>query len=74
MKEGRVSVYPNPASHILYIQGEGIQAIDVYAASGQLMEQLPAVDMLDVQQWSNGVYILRIKLNDQYIYREVLKQ
>ncbi|MDT0554675.1 T9SS type A sorting domain-containing protein [Patiriisocius hiemis] len=58
-----VFVYPNPSSEILFIKTKSILQIDklvVYDTSGKLVEELASTSQLDVSNYANGVYFLKV--------------
>ena len=57
------SVYPNPSSEILFIKTKSILQIDklvVYDTSGKLVDELASTSQLDVSNYANGVYFLKV--------------
>lgn len=64
-----VQVYPNPASHILYVKASGTAAvshISVISTSGQVVAKFDrlAEKGIDLGQLSNGMYLVKILTND----------
>lgn len=65
--EQSLKIYPNPATGVLNIQGEGMTSIEVYNAVGQrVMTQVVNDDgiQLNTESLDNGIYFLRIQAND----------
>ena len=57
-----VNVYPNPANDKVYVEGEGVEFIDVYNAMGQKMMEVKASDKteININAFESGMYMLRI--------------
>ncbi len=71
------SVYPNPATDILYIQTNAIGSVsvnmydmlgkEVFAANG-------VTNSIDISNLTKGMYIVRIATNDGSITKKIIKQ
>ena len=62
-----LKVYPNPASNVLNIEGEGMTQVEVYNAMGQrvmMMEVDGNAAKVNTESLSNGMYVVRIHAND----------
>lgn len=74
---GRLSVYPNPASDYVSIDGDisGISEVKVFTAGGQL-EKMYALSnkTIDISDLATGLYILEIKSRDEVIHYQVIKE
>ena len=55
-----VSVYPNPASEMVHIEGLEPTEVQVYNALGQLVKTVRGTNEIDVSGLVEGVYLLRI--------------
>lgn len=60
----QIEVYPNPASEILYIQGFKPIEVQVFNALGQLVKTIKNANEINVSDWAEGVYVLRITAAD----------
>ena len=62
-----LKVYPNPASNVLNIEGEGMTQVEVYNTMGQrvmMMEVDGNAAKVNTESLSNGMYVVRIHTND----------
>ena len=59
-----VTVYPNPASEVLNIQGFDPVEVQVFNALGQLVKTIKNENQINVSGWAEGVYVLRIATAD----------
>jgi hypothetical protein len=59
----KVTVFPNPASGMLTIEGEGIQAISLVDFSGKTVLKASVLtdSQLDVSALNNGIYLLHVE-------------
>jgi N-acetylneuraminic acid mutarotase len=55
-----ISIYPNPASEILYLNFEhsAIDALEIYSITGELIVQSEAINVLNIASLSPGNYII----------------
>lgn len=70
--------YPNPASDVLNIQTEaGIKQIEVLNLLGQTIYNETVADeklTLNISDWTNGVYVIRIKNDDGIATQKFIKR
>lgn len=78
---GKLSVYPNPASDVLYIQWQEENPepgdILIYNMHGQLVKQTPAHSgtmSLDVDDLTAGVYLIRFENKQQVFMEKFIKR
>lgn len=55
------SVYPNPATDYVVVNGEGVEEISAFSIGGALMGHV-AGNRLDVSSYAPGLYILKVKV------------
>ena len=65
-------VYPNPTSQLININ-EKVDA-EVYNNVGKVLLSEKQTSVLDVSKMSPGAYILRIKHQGKYIYKQIIKK
>lgn len=75
-----ISVYPNPASDVFYINnksGESISSITIYAVSGAVVKEIKnlsdnnAIPVYDLQ---TGVYFVRLMIGQQIVNSKLIKK
>ena len=73
-----IEVYPNPANDVLYIEGEGIKAVRVFNALGQVVESIEvepqSLVVLNTSGYKVGVYFLQISTEKGIIRAQFAKQ
>jgi len=56
----KVSVYPNPAKNVVYIDGKNFVKVEIYNMFGQLVDtQKGNIKSIDVSKYNTGVYMLK---------------
>ena len=60
-----ISVYPNPASEIITIEGVEAESIMVYNVFGQLVETLESTQFVDVKNYASGIYTMVVNGNEK---------
>lgn len=70
-----VTVFPNPATDYMIVQGENLSDITVYNAMGQIVDRISTegnnIMTISCQQWPKGVYYLNIR---DHLQRTVVKK
>ena len=70
-----IEVYPNPTTGNLYIDAMGIQKVECYNQMGQLVRVYDnVVNTIDLNNLSEGVYMLRITVPQGVTMRKVVKR
>jgi len=72
-----VKVYPNPSNGTYYIEGQGINRIEVYDGLGQLIQSEENCNdfmQIDLRNHADGVYVLRVIANDGVTNNRIIKQ
>ncbi|MBO4567803.1 MAG: Omp28-related outer membrane protein [Bacteroidales bacterium] len=56
------NIYPNPANNKIYVDGEGVGAVEVYNSLGQKVITVEGSEntAVDVTSFENGVYMVRV--------------
>ena len=72
-----VLIYPNPATHTVTVEADGIQSVKVYSALGQELlcqKNTGGKGMtLNIEQLPDGFYILAVKTSQGMVYKKVVK-
>lgn len=69
------AVYPNPASDIIKIQSpKPIQEVLIYNINGAVVYQNNKTKNINIAHLSSGMYIVKVKVEDQWIHRKIIKQ
>lgn len=67
----RVRIFPQPASDVLFLTGEGLQILSVkcFGISGEVLFESEYQDHLDISYLKKGCYVLELR-TDKGIYRK----
>ena len=65
-----VEVYPNPAAEMLYIQGIESAEVQVFNTLGQKVKTFENTNEINVIDWAEGVYLLRITDAEGVLWHE----
>ena len=63
-----ISLYPNPTSEVVHIEGVEAAEVQVYNSFGQLVKTVHDANDIPVTDLLQGVYLLRIADADGNIY------
>ena len=71
----RFSVYPNPANDKIYVEGEGIEIVELYNAIGQQLVSVAGSEKItiDVTSFSEGVYFVKVIGKETMTQKVVIK-
>lgn len=77
--ENVISIYPNPVSNVLNIQiadhlQSKVNKVAILDLSGRSIRSYEFEQSLDLRSLEQGLYLLRIEVNGEYINRRFLKQ
>ncbi|MCK5788417.1 MAG: T9SS type A sorting domain-containing protein, partial [Chlamydiia bacterium] len=77
LTESPVNIYPNPAYNTLHIETPEQSEIEIFNYLGQKVYQQDAksdVEILDINSWKSGIYMIRIKTNQQIYTQKLIKK
>lgn len=68
------NVYPNPTKDKIYFSGDvNIQELEIYDFQGKLLANINSYEEIDLSQYSNGVYYLRIFIDKNIYVKKIIK-
>lgn len=69
LEEAGLSIYPNPATDRIFVEGDNIEHISLYSIAGQLIVSLPTsserTEMV-LNDLAEGIYLIRVRFSDQH--------
>ncbi|MBO6183651.1 MAG: T9SS type A sorting domain-containing protein [Chryseobacterium sp.] len=69
----KLSIYPNPASEKVFIKGEKVTAVEMYSMDGKKLNvQLNSDQSVTVSDLPKGMYILKIKINNNWVTQKLM--
>lgn len=73
-------IYPNPTNTRLNIELKGANSWEykVFNMTGKLIEEKSEINMeketLNVENWTNGIYLIQLRIGEKFINRKIVKQ
>ena len=64
MSDNAYSIYPNPTSGKVMVEGENISYVAIYSATGQLVNVVMNNNVVDMTSYENGVYFFNVVDNN----------
>lgn len=77
MEESKISVYPNPAENVLYIDStDNIQSVKVYNTTGSIVLSVNSLNgnSIDVSGLPSGMYVVRVQTEGNNYTQKVFKK
>lgn len=72
-----ISIYPNPASSVLHINGEEIQCISIYDFNGEIVyktNNLKNKEAIPIQQLKTGIYTVQVTSGKKISIHKFIKK
>ncbi|PIF47306.1 putative secreted protein (Por secretion system target) [Chryseobacterium sp. 52] len=71
--DSQVSVYPNPASEKVFIKGEKVSDVEMYAMDGRKMNIILNNDQsINVSHFTKGAYLLKLKIKNEITIKKLI--
>jgi hypothetical protein len=68
--DNRFRLFPNPAKGMITIEGAGLNRVEMYDITGRKLADYPNLNnnlQIDVNQYENGIYLLKLYANDHVV-------
>jgi hypothetical protein len=72
--DDHIQIFPNPTKNIFFIRGENITSIEILTLSGSLVFKNNSTTRIDMSNYKNGIYLVRIKDGDRTIVKKLVKE
>lgn len=69
----KIFVYPNPTSGLVFFS-QLMEKIELYSLDGKKLLEIPNAQMLDLSNFSNGVYLLKAETAKYNYQQKIIKQ
>ena len=69
-----VSIYPNPASEVLNIEGEGIRMVEMFDVNGRNVLTSMTAGQISLTSLVNGVYVVRVTTDNGIRTEKIVKK
>jgi len=68
------NVFPNPTSHSVYIESSDFVSFELIDSNGRLIQSGPIENnQIDISTQVRGLYFLRLKSEDKYLSKKIIK-
>ena len=68
-----ISIYPNPAHDVIFVEAKAVQRVEVFNVAGQRMISSTG-SVIDVSALEPGMYIIRVAADDRMVIQSIVKQ
>jgi len=72
--DDNIQIFPNPTKNIFHIRGENISEIEILNMSGSLILKNNSTTRIDMSNFKNGIYLVRIKEGNRIIVKKLVKE
>jgi hypothetical protein len=72
--DDNIQIFPNPTKNIFFIRGENISEIEILNMSGTLILKNNSTTRIDMSNFKNGIYLVRIKEGNRTIVKKLVKE
>lgn len=69
-----ISFYPNPTNGFLTIETDKDFELELYSITGSLLVKSANIKSIDLSSFSNGIYILQLKIEDKILTNKIIKK
>lgn len=69
-----VSIYPNPVSDKLNVEGEGIQLVELFDVNGRSLMSRTSAGQIDLSAMASGVYVVRVITAEGIHSQKIVKE
>ena len=72
--DDNIQIFPNPTKNIFHIRGDNITEIEILNMSGSLIFKNNSTTRIDMTNYKNGIYLVRIKDGNRTIVKKLVKE
>lgn len=72
--EDNIQIFPNPTKNIFHIRGDNITQIEILNLAGTLVFKNNSTTRIDMSNYKNGIYLVRIKEGNRTIVKKLVKE
>jgi hypothetical protein len=73
ISDKNISIFPNPTTGIINISQSASQ-VELHSLTGELLMQAVNKQKIDISEYPNGVYILKVMADEQVITEKIIKE
>ena len=72
--DDNIQIFPNPTKNIFHIRGDNITQIEILNMSGALIFKNNSTTRIDMSNYKNGIYLVRIKEGNRTVVKKLVKE
>jgi hypothetical protein len=72
--ENNIQIFPNPTKNIFHIRGENITDIEILNVAGSVIFKNNSTTRIDMSNFKNGIYLVRIKVGNKTVVKKLVKE
>jgi arabinogalactan endo-1,4-beta-galactosidase len=69
-----IQIFPNPTKNIFFIRGGDISEIEILNLAGTLVFKNNSTTRIDMSNYKNGIYLVRIKEGNRTVVKKLVKE
>ncbi len=69
-----IQIFPNPTKNIFHIKGDNISEIEILNLAGTLVFKNNSMTRIDMTDFKNGIYLVRIKQGNITVVKKLVKE
>jgi hypothetical protein len=68
----KVYLYPNPTQNLFYTNLENVNKIELLNSNGQLLKSIEGANSLSVEEFTSGIYLVKLYSNNQVYTSKII--
>jgi len=73
-EKNAVRIYPNPTSGLIYIDAADVTKVQVFDISGKIIKEIKNTAQIDVSGIAQGIYLLKLFVNEGTVTHKIIVQ
>jgi len=69
-----IQIFPNPANNVFHVRGDNISEIEILNLAGVLVLKNNSTTRIDMTNFKNGIYLVRIKQGNTTVVKKLVKE
>jgi hypothetical protein len=69
-----IQIFPNPANNVFHVRGDNISEIEILNLAGVLVFKNNSTTQIDMTNFKNGIYLVRIKQGNITVVKKLVKE
>jgi len=69
-----IQIFPNPANNVFHVRGDNISEIEILNLAGVLVLKNNSTTHIDMSNFKNGIYLVKIKQGNTSVVKKLVKE